>query len=46
MRPGAEKGERTFSRKIHAALLARKLEQELTKDQILELLGLRIVGGG
>lgn len=29
--------ERTLSRKIREALLARKLEQELTKDQILEL---------
>jgi penicillin-binding protein 1A len=29
--------ERTFSRKIREALLARRLEQELTKDEILEL---------
>jgi penicillin-binding protein 1A len=29
--------ERTLSRKIREALLARKLEQELSKDQILEL---------
>ncbi len=29
--------ERTYSRKIKEALLARKLEQELTKDEILEL---------
>jgi len=32
-----ETNERTFSRKIREALLARKLEQELSKDQILEL---------
>ena len=29
--------ERTFSRKVREALLARRLEQELTKDEILEL---------
>jgi penicillin-binding protein 1A len=29
--------ERTFSRKMREALLARKLEQELGKDEILEL---------
>src|SRR5579863_193723 len=29
--------ERTLSRKIREALLARRLEQELTKDEILEL---------
>jgi len=29
--------ERTYSRKIREALLARKLEQELSKDEILEL---------
>jgi penicillin-binding protein 1A len=29
--------ERTYKRKIQEALLARKLEQELTKDEILEL---------
>ena len=29
--------ERTFARKIREALLARRLEQELTKDEILEL---------
>ena len=29
--------ERTYSRKIREALLARRLEQELTKDEILEL---------
>jgi penicillin-binding protein 1A len=29
--------ERTISRKIREALLARRLEQELTKDEILEL---------
>ncbi|HEY8039915.1 MAG TPA: PBP1A family penicillin-binding protein [Polyangiaceae bacterium] len=29
--------ERTFSRKIREALLARRLEQELSKDEILEL---------
>jgi penicillin-binding protein 1A len=29
--------ERTFSRKMREALLARKLEQELSKDEILEL---------
>lgn len=29
--------ERTFRRKIREALLARRLEQELTKDEILEL---------
>ncbi len=29
--------ERTLSRKIREALLARKLEQQLTKDEILEL---------
>ena len=29
--------ERTFSRKIREALLSRRLEQDLTKDEILEL---------
>ncbi|HEY1691949.1 MAG TPA: PBP1A family penicillin-binding protein [Polyangiaceae bacterium] len=29
--------ERTFSRKVREALLARRLEQELTKEEILEL---------
>ncbi|HEY3821888.1 MAG TPA: PBP1A family penicillin-binding protein [Polyangiaceae bacterium] len=29
--------ERTFSRKVREALLARRLEQELSKDEILEL---------
>ncbi len=29
--------ERTFARKVREALLARRLEQELTKDEILEL---------
>jgi penicillin-binding protein 1A len=29
--------ERTYKRKLREALLARKLEQELTKDEILEL---------
>jgi penicillin-binding protein 1A len=29
--------ERTFSRKVREALLSRRLEQELTKDEILEL---------
>jgi penicillin-binding protein 1A len=29
--------ERTFSRKIREALLARRVEQQLTKDQILEI---------
>src|SRR6185312_13582644 len=29
--------ERTLERKIREALLARKIEQELTKDEILEL---------
>ena len=32
-----ETQERTFSRKIREALLARRLEQELSKDEILEI---------
>jgi penicillin-binding protein 1A len=38
--------ERTYKRKFHEAVLARKLEQELTKDEIFELYLNHIYFGG
>ncbi len=38
--------ERTYSRKLKEVVLARKIEQELTKDQILELYLNHIYWGG